>query len=559
MRIRSNVSTFLLLFLLIAPALLRAQFQPPTPEELKMTSDPKAPGASAVYLNVEEVTDDPLHYQTFYARIKVLTEKGKELATVEVPPYLRGTSKIVDIKGRTIHPDGSIIPLTGKPEDLLLFKTKARNGDTTQVSRKVFNLPSVEVGSILEYSYQIQLDDDQYSSPHWEIQCPYFIHKAHYSFKPFQSFMPGAESLRITTSRYLEDEHERVINSLMWLWYLPNGVTVKNDARHFMVDLTDVPPAPEEEWMPPVDSVRYRVFFYYKAASSAGDFWVTDAKLWSKDVNRFAEPTSEIKEAVARLVAPADSDLEKAKKLYSAVQALDNTDYSRKKSESELKQLKMKEIKHAGDVWNQKAGDSNEIAMLYLTMLRAAGLTAYAEKVVDRERGTFDISYLSLGQLDDMLVVLSLGDKSIDLDPGEKMCPFQTISWRHSGAGGLLQSAKETNAVTTAAQQYPANKTLRVGDVTLDGHGGVTGSFRIVLTGQAALYWRQQALTNDDAEIKKEFDHSLESIFPDGVEAHVDSFTGMDDPEVNLIAFVKAHGTLGAATGKRMILPGLLF
>jgi hypothetical protein len=33
------------------------------------------------------------------------------------------------------------------------------------------------------------------------------------------------------------------------------------------------------------------------------------------------------------LIAPTDSDLDKARKLYKAVQALDNTDYSRKKSD----------------------------------------------------------------------------------------------------------------------------------------------------------------------------------------------------------------------------------
>ena len=77
----SLVSTFSI------PAM--AQFQAPTDEELKMTAEPKAPGAAAVYLNVEEIANDPIHYQSFYARIKVLTEKGKELATVEVP-YFKG-------------------------------------------------------------------------------------------------------------------------------------------------------------------------------------------------------------------------------------------------------------------------------------------------------------------------------------------------------------------------------------------------------------------------------------------------------------------------------------
>jgi hypothetical protein len=56
------------------PVMLHAQFQKPTKEELGMTEDPKAPGAAAVYLSLEEITDDPLHYHSFYARIKVLQE-----------------------------------------------------------------------------------------------------------------------------------------------------------------------------------------------------------------------------------------------------------------------------------------------------------------------------------------------------------------------------------------------------------------------------------------------------------------------------------------------------
>ena len=76
-----------------------------------------------MYLDIEEIANDPMHYQSIYARIKVLTEKGKELATVELP-YLKGTYKITDIKGRTIHPDGTVIPLTVKPEDLCVSKER---------------------------------------------------------------------------------------------------------------------------------------------------------------------------------------------------------------------------------------------------------------------------------------------------------------------------------------------------------------------------------------------------------------------------------------------------
>ena len=543
-----------LIFAAVSPVIVCAQFQQPTDEELKMTADPKAPGADAVYLDIEKVTNDPIHFESVYVRLKVLTEKGKELATVEVP-YAKGNRKVTGIKGRTIHPDGTVIPLNVKPEDLLSEKI-----GQNQFGRVVFTLPSVEVGSILEYSYQYQWDDNDFIPPRWEIQGPYFIHKAHFQFTPFKAFMPTG-SPGTDTGMYLVDSRGRTMSSLIWWRLLPKDVEIRTSVNgSYSVDLTDVPPAPDEEHMPPIQSLLYKVDFYYSYAHDPGAFWASEAKLWSKDVDKFAEPSKTIQDAVRGLIAPTDSDLDKAKKLYDAVQALDNTDYSRTKSASEMKELKVKEARHAQDTWTQKSGSSEDIAMLYLAMLRAAGLKAYAIKVVDRNRANFDPSYMSLDQLDTTLVALSTDGKLIVLDPGEKMCPFQTVNWRHSGAAGIGESAEGGSLAVTPMQQYKDNVTQRLGDVYLDAQGGITGHINIIMTGQSALHWRQRALEEDDTELKKEFDREeLEQTVPEGVEAHVDHFLGMNDPYSNLMAVVNLKGSLGTATAKRLILPGLFF
>jgi hypothetical protein len=552
MRVRlfSLSALIVLAFTIAVPA--KAQFQQPTDEELKMTTDPKAPGAAAVYLNVEEIANDPLHYETFYARIKVLTEKGKELATVEIP-YLKGNFKITDIKARTIHPDGTVIPLAVKPEDLLISKS----GDQ-QIGRKVFTLPSVEVGSILEYHYQLDYDDNIYSSPSWDIQRKYYVHKAHYQFTPQKNFQPGG---RETTSMYLIDSKGRPVNSLIWWSRLPEGTVIKSDVGgHYTVDVTDVPPIPDEDWMPPIRGLQYKVFFYYKSASTAQEFWLSEAKDWSKDVDRFAEQSRTIHEAVAGIVAPGDSEEVKAQKIYKAVEALDNTDYSRKKSESELKQLKLKVAKHAEDTWKQKSGSSEDIALLYLAMARAAGLKAYAIKVVARDQGVFDVTYMSISQLDDTLILLAAGDKGFLLDPGEKLAPFETVNWRHAEAGGMRQSNQGAGFQITPAQAYAANSTIRTADITLDAHGAITHSdVRIIMSGQEALRWRQRSLRNDETEVKKQFDDEIGGLVPQGVEAHIDHFLGLDDPDTNLMAVVKMSGSLGTATAKRLMLPGFFF
>ena len=553
MRISSFVRHLALLFAITSPALLFAQFQQPTAEELKMTDDPKAPGAAAVYLNWEEVANDPIHFQSVYVRIKVLQEKGKELATVHLP-YWHGNFKIADIKARTIHSDGTVIPLAGKPEDLLLSKTSSGNGEQMQINSKVFTLPSVEVGSILEYRYDLRYDDDHVSSPTWEIQRPYFVHRARYTFTPFKAFLPGGTSMGLT------DAHGNSVNTLIWYKVLPAGVDMKADvAGVFHLEVTDIPAAPDEEFMPPLDGMLYQVKFYYKSSRDSAQYWIDEAKRWSKEVDHFAEPSKTIKEAVAGIIAPGDSDLDKAKKLYKAVQALDNTDYSRKKTDAELKQLKLKVARHAEDTWAQKSGSSQDIALLYLAMLRAAGLNANDMKVVDRSERVFAMGLLDFDQLDDDIVVLNIAGKDISLDPGEKMCPFQTVRWTHSGTAGIVQGDHVRSLAITPEQTYTSNKLTRNGDLTIDEHGAVTGQLTFVMLGQEALAWRQLALRNDQDELKKQFDRSLESAVPDGIEAHIDHFLGLDDPDANLIAIVKVHGNLGAATSKRLLLPGFFF
>jgi hypothetical protein len=551
----------LLILVLATPALVHAQFQEPTSDELKMTADPKAPGAAAVYLNVEEITNDQFHTATVYARIKVLAEKGKELATVEVPYLsavrdLSGYSRITDIKARTIHADGTVIPLVGKPDELLLVKKVSKNGEL-EVDSKVFNLPSVEVGSILEYRYEVSYDERIASSPSWNLQKQYFVHKAHYGFVPFKGFITGSMGV---THQCLTDARGRTLNTILWWTQLPPGVEVKRDGfGRFSLDLNDIPPAPQEEWMPPISSLLYQVLFYYQFAANNQDFWVSETKLWSKDVDRFAEPSTSIREVVKGLIAPSDSDIDKARKLYKAVQTLDNTDFSRHKTEAELKQLKLKPAKRAEDTWAQKSGSRQDIALLYLAMLRAAGLTAYDMKLVDRSNGIFAAGYLDFDQLDDDVVILATGGQEILLDPGEKMCPFQTLHWKNSGASGARQSPDGHYAATTAFQASKPNTLLRIGNVDVDEHGAITGAFRFVMTGQQALHWRQAALMNDEEEVKKQLDHSLEPAVPEGVEAHLDHFQGLDDSDVNLIAIVNVHGSLGVATSKRLLLPAFFF
>ncbi len=206
----------------------------PTAEELKMTSQPEVPGAAAVYLNRDEFTDDKLHYFAIYIRLKVLTDKGKDYSNVELSYANRsggGGYNVDDIAGRTIHSDGKVIPFTGKPYEKLIEKTQ-----TEKHMAKVFTLPDVEVGSIIEYRYTLRYDDHYFISPSWFIQSDLFTRKAHYKWKPTGEQLVSS------------DDRGQLTSTIAWTPILPKGAEVRQSrivgegTLQFELDVKDVPP-----------------------------------------------------------------------------------------------------------------------------------------------------------------------------------------------------------------------------------------------------------------------------------------------------------------------------
>ncbi|HUB51894.1 MAG TPA: DUF3857 and transglutaminase domain-containing protein [Terracidiphilus sp.] len=516
-----------------APAIASAQFQDPTPDELKMTSDPKAPGASAVYLYLERDTDDVRSYQTIYERIKVLTEKGKDLATIRIP-YVRGEVKVTDIQGRTIHADGTVIPLSAKPDDLVQLKTKNYQENST-----VFTLPSVEVGSILEYRLNIRRQDNLLAPPYWDIQQPYFVHKEHFRFRPGE-YYGSTHLMEVTAPRDAK-------------------IPIVQDHGAFTIDLIDVPPTPSDDWMPPINTIREHAEFYYTSAISGEDYWKKTGDWYAKGFESFTNPSGKLKDAAAGIVSPSDTDEQKARKIYAAIMKLDNTEFSRVKSEAERKKEKLKSIRNASDIWKNQAGTANEMAMLYVALARAVGLKATPMWLAPRSESIFDMSYLSVDQLTDFIVLLELDGKTIYLDPGQRYCPFGKMIWSHNLAGGLQFNSTGAVIGNTPPETFKDNSSLSSADLTIDDQGNVQGTVRINMAGNDAIYWRQKSLENDPEEVKKQFLEEVQDELPEGVDAKFDHFVAMDDYESVLMAVLQISGSIGAPSGKYLILPGLFF
>ena len=543
-------SFFCLFLLLVAslPAFAGPNWTPPTPDELKMTADPAAPDAPAVYLFYEETADDKMHFHRVYARVKILTEKGKEeFSNIEIPAYDRKTSRIRGVEARTIHADGRVIPFTGQPYEKELLKQ-----GNTKIMATVFSMPDVQVGSVLEYRYELQYDDTALMEPHWLVQQNLYVHKAHYHFNPFD--MNGSRDVMVRDSQ----GKVRTATRLLWFQQLPGQAKVQERMDGYDLVVNDVPALTDEEYSPPLDSFSYRVFFYYSPQFTGKDFWKDEGKEWSKDVDRFAEPSDRIRAAVAGLVAPSDSDDQKLRKIYAAVQGLENTRFSREHSAAENKAEGLK-VKTAADIWAQKRGSDDELTRLFIAMARAAGFKAYAMIVTERDQNLLNTGYLNWGQLEDEIAIVTVGGKEMFFDPGQRYCEYGNLNWVHTQVAGVRQSDAGPALALTPGQTYKENQVVRVANLQLGPDGTLTGTVQIGMKGAEALRWRQDALRNDEEAAKKSFEEALQRRVPDGVHVKMNQFVGLTDPGAQLVAVVNVSGSLGTATGKRVFLPASFF
>jgi Domain of Unknown Function with PDB structure (DUF3857)/Transglutaminase-like superfamily len=550
----SLLSAFLSGPIVLSAVSCRAQqWTPPTAEELSMTSQPEVPGASAVYLFREETTDDKLHMFSIYTRLKVLTERGKELSNVELS-FARSTDgnrfSVDDIQGRTIHPDGTIIPFTGKPYEKLIEKTQG-----VKIMAKVFTLPDVTVGSIIEYRYKLRYDDGYFTSPQWYIQSDLWTCKAHYLWRPID--LSG--NITLTNSR------GQASNMIAWASVLPIGTEVRQSnvpgSNQAILELSphDIPPSPEEEFMPPIHSFTYRVLFYYTGFRTADEFWKNEGKFWAKNQDKFIGPGPAVNAAVKDLVASSDTPDQKLHKLYAAVMKLENTRYTRQHSTQEERAQGFKEVHNTDDIWTRKRGSDDQLAALFVAMARAAGLKAYAGIVTNRDRNLFLKNYLTMSQLDDVIAVVNVNGKDQFFDPGTRFCPYAHLAWKHTFAQGIRQTDSGSDYFGTPGEPYSFSRTQRVANLTLSQQGEVTGTITMTYMGDPAIRWRLRYLEGDSASLEREIRTGVERLVPAGVELKVKSIDKLEDYEQPLVANIEVKGTLGSSTGKRVLIPGDIF
>jgi Domain of Unknown Function with PDB structure (DUF3857) len=517
------------------------EWKPITPEELKMTSLKEAPGAPAVILYRQVDRDDGSNAtnEYNYVRIKVLTEEGRDHANVAIR-FEKGKTSIVNIRGRTIQPDGKITEFDGKSYEQMVEKTKG-----VKYLAKTFTLPDVHAGSIIEYHYSRDFADHYIFDSYWLLSDNLFTKKAVFSLKPY--------------SRYPWN--------VQWSWPagLPQGTEPPKEGTDHIVRMTceNIPAFEEEDYMPPPNELMFRVVFTYKDEPFETDvdkYWKQFAKKKSGQIEGFVDKKKAMEEAVAGIVSAGDAPEVKLRKIYDRVQQIPNASYLPRKSEEQRKRENIKENKDLEDLWKRQYGNGWDLTWLFLGLARAAGFEAYPCLVSGRSEYFFRKERMNGMELDANVVLVKVNGKDRYFDPGAAFAPYGLLPWTETGVAGLRMDKNGGTWIQTDMPASSETRVQRTAELKLTTEGDLEGKLQVTFTGLGALDRRVRERNEDETARKKNLEDQVKDYIPAGSEVELTNAPDWKNGNVPLTAefSLKVPGWSSSA-GKRALLPMGLF
>jgi hypothetical protein len=480
-----------------APAQEAVPWPPISPEELALKDDPQHPGAHAMILYREVITNDDKSSETHFVRLKIFTEQGRKYGNLEIN-YFKERFNIKDLEIRRISPDGTAVPFTGQ----VLDKVVARSRRGTSMAKTV-SIPDVQPGTIIEYRYKLTWSSVWLYPTTWFIERSLATRRAYFAVKRYKV-------------NWLESWAGFKKFNLHWASFLlPPGKQPQQLADGSVVlELENIAPFVSESNSPPGDEDRMRVQFYYapKEIGSAEEFWHNEAKEWHRAVENFVKKHKTTDEAAAAAIRAANSPEEKLRALYARAQKVRNLSFEHRMSDQEWRRLK--DVKNADDVVEYGYATRSEINRFFAALARAAGFAAEVVPISERDDKFFHKEVLDQWQFDGELALVKLDGKEIFLDPGTAFCPFGMLHWAKTATQGMRVSNDGATFVTTPPPPTDETVTDRKASLELAADGSAKGSVQITWLGRAALNQRLRALERDAEGRKKMLEDDLKRLLP---------------------------------------------
>jgi len=436
-------------------------FPPVTDIDRSVTSVSGEPNARAVVLFYRgdlKMPDPrkelPTSILTVNVREKILTPAGVEEGTVRI--VHSAFTRLHDFEGRTIRPDGTIVPL---PRDAAFTTTasKARKRFVTSVA-----FPSVEVGAILDYHYKLYWDTFTYLEP-W-----YFAGTVPFLFSEIVYHLPPTVDMKI--------------------WgFGPGFDRIKAEpgsdvlGRTFHASGRDLPSLPDEPYSFPAADFAPRIMLVpVRVRGNLGvpllEDWRSTCELYRGTYKDALHDDSDTRKLARSQIASAEADPgAKAAKLFRWVRDNVQTDEGTDVAPAERVTV--------DQVLGRRHGTSAEKALLLLALLDAAKVPAHLVWACDRGEGTIDPNVPTPAWFSRVLVAAETGNGRVLLDPTDATAAAGHIPPGFEGMHALLYDTKKPEVITLPEAPFAENRRAARVDLAVAENGSVEGHGTLTLTG----------------------------------------------------------------------------
>lgn len=357
-----------------------------------------------------------------HIRIKVLNEKGKNHADVHLPYFSwQNDESIQDLAAQVynLDPSGNIV--TTKLEKKQVFEKKLNKYFT----EKVFTLPDVKPGSVIEYKFK----HTNIGMINW-----YFQSSIPTKYSEFTFDYPNAVRISFLPKCYMNYEDKT-----------DNSST--RTVRHFA--MSDVPALRDEPYI--LNDDDYKQKLESKTIGQENSIGIMQSIIvtWPQVIRHLAEHEDfgqQIKKEIPR-TADLDAELKKTLDPYSRMKIIHN--YVRKNMKwNEYTGIWASEgVKSA---WKDKKGTVGEINLILVNLLKDAGLNAKPILVSTHGNGLVNTTdagtsrFPGYNQFNKVLAWVTIGENIYALDATDKETPAHLIPFEVLATEGLVISKIET-------------------------------------------------------------------------------------------------------------------
>lgn len=419
----------------------KPKFGKVTMEEMTMTKYEGDTVAAALILFDDAFCDFKLDSDnefkfnfTRHFRAKIFKKSAYNLAEISIRIFGQNADKekIYGLEANTYNlVDGKIVKTKLNSNQIFLDETKYS-------TNKKFAFPEIREGSVIEYTYTLSSHffynlrgwDFQYKYPALWSQCTYETpeyfeyHKTSRGYLPFD-ISTTTESHTKYTVRYKQEQAQSLSASGR-----PTNESYDIDAAltKSIFTVNNVPAFIEE---PNTDcdenyiqSVQYELKSIQFPHSTRKDY----TRTWEsvvKDLNSDEDfgklitnwNSNFIEDLTMSVTANLSTDLEKANAIYTFVQNEMSWDGENRLYASDgLKKP-----------FEQKSGNSSEINLLLIKMLRTAKISANPVIISTRSNGMPLSYYPSMSNYNSVIAKVEIGEKSYLLDAINDFCPFGVL------------------------------------------------------------------------------------------------------------------------------------